>query len=137
MTIMFMFLTSLALAEDEAAPAAEEVPAAEEAAPAEEATPADEAAPADEATDEAPAEGDEAAAEEGDEAPAEEAKAEVPEVEVPQTDEEAIADVKASVDALKNGQWATFVILLFGLLGFGWNRFKGLKEGSKDEAKSE
>ena len=108
MTIMFMFLTSLALAEDEAAPAAEEVPAADEAAPA--------------------AEG---------EAPAEEAKAGVPEVEVPQTDEEAIADVKASVDALKNGQWATFVILLFGLLGFGWNRFKGLKEGSKDEAKSE
>ena len=134
MTIMFMFLTSLALAEDEAAPAAEEVPAADEAAPAAEGDEA--AAPAAEG-DEAAAEGDEAAPAAEGEAPAEEAKAGVPEVEVPQTDEEAIADVKASVDALKNGQWATFVILLFGLLGFGWNRFKGLKEGSKDEAKSE
>jgi hypothetical protein len=139
MTILFMFLMTLgAFAQDEAG--AEEAPAAD--APAEEV----EAPAAEEGGDdaEAPAAeegGEEGEAEAGEEAEAEEAaeevKEDVPAVEVPQSDEEAIADVKESVEALKNGQWATFVVLLLGLLAFGWNRFRGLKAGSKDDAKSE
>jgi len=71
---------------------------------------------------------------------AEEPKAEEPKaktdlsaVEVPATDEEAIEDVKSAVEALQTGQWATFVVLLLGLLGFGYNKFVGMRDAKAAE----
>lgn len=59
------------------------------------------------------------------EAPAEETPAKVlPPVEVPATDAEALVELQGAVSALKSGQWATFVVLLIGLLAFAYNRFR-------------
>jgi hypothetical protein len=121
--LLLLMFGGVAFAQDEGAPEAE---ATEEAAPADEPK-ADEEAP--------PAEGD-AEGEEGDEAPAEDGdkKEELPPVEVPASDEEAIGDVQDAVGALQTGQWATFAILLLGLLVFAYNKFIGSK---KADAKSE
>ena len=61
------------------------------------------------------------------------AKADLSAVEVPATDEEAIEDVKSAVEALQTGQWATFVVLLLGLLGFGYNKFVGMRDAKAAE----
>ena len=118
--ILSFFLTP-ALAEDAVPPAEEVADPAEEVAVV--LTEGEEAAPAAEPE----ADGDDAEEPEADEAPAKE----VPEVKVPQSDEEALEDVKAAVESMKKGQWATFGILLFGLLAFAWNRFKSMKKSSE------
>lgn len=79
-----------------------------------------------------PAEAPEAEGEEDAEEDAEEEKPEEPlkPVDVPESDEEAIEDVQDAVSALQAGQWATFGVLLLGLLVFVWNRFTASKKGS-------
>jgi len=87
-------------------------------------------APATEEAAEAPA--TEEAAEVPKDAPAADPKdapkKELPEVSVPATDEEAIKDVQEAISAVQKGQWATFAILLLGLLGFAYNKFAGVKK---------
>lgn len=99
----------------------------------------DDAAPAAEPTEEAAdlTEGEDAAgSEEKEESEKEETKkVELPAVEVPTDDAAAIEDVQEAVNALQMGQWATFVVLLLGLLGFAYNKFAGWK--SDAPAKSE
>jgi hypothetical protein len=127
--ILFLFLLTfggVAFAQDEGVPATE---AAEEAAPADDAAKAPEAAEGEEKPEAAEGEEKPEAEKEG------KAKADLPEVKVPKSDEEAIEDVKKSVEALRTGQWATFAVLLIGLLVFGWNRFSALKGGGDSEPK--
>jgi len=99
---------------------------AQDEAPAEvveDAVPADAEAPkADAPADDAEAPADDAEAPE-----AKKAKVELKPVEVPASDDQAIEDVQEAVNALQTGQWATFVVLLLGLIGFVWNRFAGSK----------
>lgn len=125
-SILFLFLMfgGSAFAQDDAAP---ETEATEEAATEEADAPEAEEPKAD-------AEKPKADAEEAEE-PKAKAKA-LPGVEVPSTDAEALKDVQEAVNAVQTGQWATFGVLLIGLLLFGWNRFTSMKaEKAADEAK--
>lgn len=71
-----------------------------------------------------------------EEAPkADEAKKELPPVEVPTNQDEAIEDVQSAVNALQTGQWATFGVLLLGLLVFLYNQFIGSKKTDAPETK--
>jgi len=91
----------------------------------------DDAAPVAESTEDAAAlpEGEDAeGSEEKAETKKEETKkVELPAVEVPTDDAAAIEDVQEAVNALQTGQWATFAVLLLGLLGFAYNKFVELK----------
>jgi len=113
LTLAALFSSTPAFAQD--APSA---PATEEAAEA--------PAPDAEAPKDAPAP--------DAEAPKDAPKKELPEVSVPSTDEEAIKDVQEAISAVQKGQWATFAILLLGLLGFAYNKFAGVKKEAASAA---
>jgi hypothetical protein len=72
---------------------------------------------------------DEAAPKDADDS--EEGEDPLPEVDVPEDDEEALNDVLDAVGALQTGQWATFAILLIGLLLFGYNRWTASKAAAE------
>jgi hypothetical protein len=119
-SFLFLFLMALtpALAQDDAV-APEVVEEAAAPVAAEEVVAEEAAAP--EAAEEAPA----AEAVEGEDAPD-------LVVDVPVSDEEAIADMKEAVASVQNGQWATFLFLLLGILAYGWNRWTASKAASED-----
>lgn len=131
--ILFMFLLmfgGIAHAQDDAPLEGE---ATEEAAPADDAVEGDEKGEADAADGDEKADSDEKSEDEEPKAEKDgKAKADLPEVKVPQSDDEAVEDVKKAVEALQTGQWATFAVLLIGLLAFGWNRFSELRGASSD-----
>lgn len=86
----------------------------------------------DEATPEHPAPVVEADPDAGKEpvqaAAPEDPKKELPAVAVPADEAEAIEDIQKAVDAVRTGQWATFLVLLLGLLVFLYNKFVGSKQ---------
>lgn len=134
--ILFLFLLmfgGIAHAQDDAPLEGE---ATEDVAPADDAAEEPEKEEAAAADGDEKADSDEKAGKSEDEEPKAKkdgkAKADLPEVKVPESDEEAIEDVKKSVEALRTGQWATFAVLLIGLLVFGWNRFSELRSASSD-----
>jgi len=51
----------------------------------------------------------------------------VPEVDVPENEDEAVEDVQGAISALQTGQWATFAVLLLGLIVFGYNKWTAAK----------